>query len=181
MSPKKDSRSGTDRTLKVLNSSGVNPTITEGWRTVELFTDRHAHIRHFLDCVNDPEVRKPILFFHGVGGNGKSLLLRILSEQYCIYIEPENWKWMREKFPRNKGIVEESRKALGTKEIPTASVDFGMAPQGNDHPQEVLSALLMLRRSLGHGTAFLTPQSTSPSDDPQSNEDVQRGCFIFQL
>lgn len=51
MGHKGNYRSGT---TPVVDLSDVNPTITEGWRTVQLFTDRHAYIRHFLDYINDP-------------------------------------------------------------------------------------------------------------------------------
>ncbi len=50
-------------------------TITEGWRALDLFTNRYEACRHFLSYVNDEPSRSSILYFHGDGGNGKSLLL----------------------------------------------------------------------------------------------------------
>lgn len=51
------------------------PSITEGDRALARFTDRYSFRRLMAERINAPPVDK-ILFFHGAGGNGKSLLLR---------------------------------------------------------------------------------------------------------
>ena len=93
----------------------IRTTLAEGWRAEELFTNRVREVQSFLDALQRPP-SDAVLFFHGDGGNGKSLLMRILAKRYC--------------------------------DVPWAMLDFGMAPRGEDRPQEPLSALLMLRRKL---------------------------------
>lgn len=139
--------------MTILDEIGGSVTITEGWRALELFTNRYTPIRRFLTYVNDERPRRPILFFHGDGGNGKSLLLRVLREQYCVYFSHTNWEYIKETFKQDKSFVEETKRALGTKPILAATIDF--APQGDELSQEPFTALLMLRRSLsGHGLQF---------------------------
>src|SRR5688500_12973661 len=57
-----------------------------GERKLELFTDRSAAIRHFLSYLYADPPKRRILFFHGDGGNGKSLLLKFLRYYCCKYI-----------------------------------------------------------------------------------------------
>lgn len=59
--------------MSILDETGQGETITEGWRTLELFTNRREAIRLFSTYLNDEPPRKSILFFYGDGGNGKSL------------------------------------------------------------------------------------------------------------
>jgi len=47
-------------------------------RSLELFCDRHEVIAHFLSLVNDDPPPRTLLYLYGLGGNGKSLLLRFL-------------------------------------------------------------------------------------------------------
>src|ERR1051325_4867779 len=124
-------------------------TITEGWRTVELFTNRYTPIRQFLFYLNEEWPSKPILFFSGDGGNGKSLLLRVLREQYCLHVRHTNWEWIKESCPQSITFVEETRRALDTKPVPTVLLDFG-ATKGDERPQEAFSGLLILRRALSN-------------------------------
>ncbi len=140
-------------TMTILDEIGGSVTITEGWRALELFTNRYTPIREFLTYVNDERPRRSILFFHGDGGNGKSLLLRVLREQYCVYFSPVNWRYVKETYPQDKSLVEETNRALGTESILAATIDF--APQSDELSQEPFTALQMLRRSLsGHGLQF---------------------------
>ncbi|MGB3293858.1 MAG: hypothetical protein WBB01_12800 [Phormidesmis sp.] len=57
-------------------------SITEGDRALTLFTDRYSFIRLLAERINDPPTQE-ILFFHGAGGNGKSLLLKYLQQTVC--------------------------------------------------------------------------------------------------
>jgi hypothetical protein len=68
--------------------------ITVGERALGLFTDRHAAIRHFSSYLNDDPPKPTILFFHGVGGNGKTLLLRYLEKSCCKRLSPDNWAYV---------------------------------------------------------------------------------------
>lgn len=58
-------------------------TITKGTAALEYFTDRYSACRFFAEYLNDDPPPDRILFFHGDGGNGKSLLLKFLCERYC--------------------------------------------------------------------------------------------------
>lgn len=46
-------------------------------RALELFTNRDELICLFQRYVNDDPPRNQLLYVHGTGGNGKSLLLRL--------------------------------------------------------------------------------------------------------
>jgi hypothetical protein len=48
-------------------------------RSLELFCDRHEVIAHFASLFNDDPPPRRLLYLHGLGGNGKSLLLRFLA------------------------------------------------------------------------------------------------------
>ncbi|MCA1831598.1 MAG: rhomboid family intramembrane serine protease [Actinomycetota bacterium] len=52
-----------------------------GWRALELFTDRAEPIRRFTKTLENETPAEKVIFFHGDGGNGKSLLLRHLAER----------------------------------------------------------------------------------------------------
>lgn len=140
--------------MPIFQKTGQADTITEGWRALKLFTDRHGAIRLFSAYLNDDPPRERILFFYGDGGNGKSLLLRFLREHYCKRLRPDNWKWVNT-LP-DEEFAEHIKKAEDAEPVPFALLDFGMQPRGDDRPQEAFSGLLMLRRALaGHGLRFL--------------------------
>ncbi|MGB7247552.1 MAG: hypothetical protein WBC73_01335 [Phormidesmis sp.] len=73
----------------------VQPSVTEGDRALDLFTDRYSFTRLLAERINDPPKRE-ILFFHGAGGNGKSLLLKYLRKE-CKGLMAEQWQRTREK------------------------------------------------------------------------------------
>jgi tetratricopeptide (TPR) repeat protein len=134
---------------------GPSDPITEGWRALELFTDRYQAIHLFLSYLNEDPPREQILFFYGGGGNGKSLLLRFLRQHGCKRLRPEDWKWWS-KMAEGEAFTEYLKKAKSVEPVPVADLDFGMQPRGDDRPQEAFLALLMLRRDLaGHGLQFL--------------------------
>src|SRR4051812_10745805 len=110
--------------MTILDEIGGSVTITEGWRALELFTNRYTPIRQFLTYVNDERPRKRILFFHGDGGNGKSLLLRVLREQYCVHFSHTNWEYIKGAFTQDKSLVEETNRALATQPILATTIDF---------------------------------------------------------
>lgn len=51
-------------------------------RKLQLFTDRHKFTRLFAEYINEDPPRSTILYLHGDGGNGKSLLLKFLRENF---------------------------------------------------------------------------------------------------
>lgn len=108
--------------MAIIDKTGQGETITEGWRALDLFTDRDEEIRLFSSYLSQDPPPEKILFFHGDGGNGKSLLLRALRKQMQ---DPES-----------------------TETVPSAFLDFGMQPHGDDRPQEPFNGLTMLWRTL---------------------------------
>jgi tetratricopeptide (TPR) repeat protein len=139
--------------MPILQKTGQIDTITEGWRALKLFTDRYEAIRLFSEYLNDDPPRERILFFYGDGGNGKSLLLRFLRERCCKRLRPDNWEWVKT-LPDEK-FAEHIKNAEDLEPVPSAHLDFGMPPRGDDRPQEAFSGLLMLRRALaGYGLRF---------------------------
>ena len=70
-------------------------TVTEGDRALLLFTDRYELTRLFAEYLNEELPRNTILFFHGDGGNGKSLLLKFLRQRCCKRFLPETWQQLQ--------------------------------------------------------------------------------------
>ncbi len=66
-------------------------SLTQERTALELFTDRQYACRLFEAYLDAEPPRGAILFFHGDGGNGKSLLLRFLYENYCLGSDPRRW------------------------------------------------------------------------------------------
>jgi predicted ATPase len=65
--------------------------ITEHDRALALFTDRMHERRLFLRYLHAEPPHEQMLFFHGDGGNGKSLLLKLLKEGYCRRLPVTDW------------------------------------------------------------------------------------------
>ena len=125
-----------------------NQSITQRNRALELFTDRFTERRLFTQYLNEETPREKILFFHGDGGNGKSLLLDILERDYCHRIAPNDWQSLKT-IQSNQQFLEAFVQAKSMTKIPSARLDFGAREMGDDRPREDWSALLMLRRGLG--------------------------------
>jgi tetratricopeptide (TPR) repeat protein len=122
-------------------------TITEGWRALHLFTDRRDAIRLFASYINDRPARDRILFFHGDGGNGKTLLLTTLRDFYCKHVEPDDWAYLC-------GLSDDDNTSQiklreGGAPVPSVFLDFGMTPRDVDRPRDEYYAPLMIRRELG--------------------------------
>jgi len=122
-------------------------SISEGSRALELFTDRYNFTRLFLRYVNEEPAQGRILFLHGEGGSGKSLLLRYLGDSVCKRLRLQDYNWATN-LP-DEQMVTYLKQAQSTQRVPSAYLDFGMPPRGDDRPQQAFYALLMLRRSLG--------------------------------
>jgi hypothetical protein len=54
----------------------LSSSLTEGWRAFDHFSARCAAFRRFATYLNDDPAHDSVLFFHGDGGIGKSLLRR---------------------------------------------------------------------------------------------------------
>src|SRR5689334_23304416 len=64
-------------------------------RSLELFYDRYEVIARFVGLINEDPPPRLLLFLHGLGGNGKSLLLRYLAARCCVRLSAGEWERMR--------------------------------------------------------------------------------------
>ncbi len=134
--------------MPILTNSSGGRSVTEGWRTLELFTDRHSYIRLFLSYLNERPQSERILYLFGEGGNGKSLLLKFIFENYCKVLHPEDWEWIRQRAKNDRQLLRLVREAKGAELAIPIMLDFGVTAQGEDRPHEAFSGLLMLQRAL---------------------------------
>src|SRR5687767_11722709 len=114
--------------MPIFEKTRESESVTEGWRTLELFTDRYSYISLFLSYLNDYPQRESILYFFGEGGNGKSLLLKYLHENYCKVITSDNWNWIKERTKSDAALVRLVRTAQGTEPAIAVMLDFGLSP-----------------------------------------------------
>jgi tetratricopeptide (TPR) repeat protein len=122
-------------------------SLTEGWRALDYFTDRFAAVRRFAEYLNDDPAPASVLFLHGNGGNGKSLLLRYLRSRCCKRLSAENWNYVAT-LPEDElaAGLEAAEDAVA---IPSAALDFGLGTE------DVVGMLQELRRALApHGFKF---------------------------
>ncbi len=119
----------------------VDESITQGWRALDLFTDRDSYSRLFLSYLNDDPPRSTILFLHGDGGNGKSLLMARFREHLCKRFEPANWGYLRS-LP-DSDCIEHAIHAENGTAVPFGRLDF------YQDARDGFSALTKLRRDLG--------------------------------
>ena len=115
-------------------------------RSLELFFDRYEVIARFVSLINEDPAPRRVLYLHGLGGNGKSLLLRYLAARCCVRLPPGEWERVR-RLPDAElpaalaGVAKAAR-------VPVARIDFGARPVGENRPQECFSALFMLKQQL---------------------------------
>ena len=115
-------------------------------RSLELFFDRFEVIARFVALINEDPAPRRVLYLHGLGGNGKSLLLRYLAARCCVRLPPGEWERVR-RLPDAElpaalaGVAKAAR-------VPVARIDFGARPVGENRPQECFSALFMLKQQL---------------------------------
>jgi tetratricopeptide (TPR) repeat protein len=136
--------------MPIRNKTG---SVTETRRALQHFTNRKKSIRHFAGCLNDDPATEKILFFHGDGGNGKTLLLRFLKEKCCKRLDADNWGYVKNL--EGDDFMENFSGAVDCAEVPSTLIDFGMEPRGEYRPKEAFSALMKMRRDLsGSGLRF---------------------------
>ena len=124
------------------------PSITETDRALRLFTDRLAERRLFTRYLHADPPPERLLFFHGDGGNGKSLLLKRLATGYCRRLVPADWQRL-DAIADDAAFIAGHAAAGEAAEVPYLYHDLGAQDSGEDRPREDWSALMMLRRGLG--------------------------------
>ena len=133
--------------MSIADKSRLASSVTDGGEALRFFVDRRHAIQLFCSYVHQDQPPEKVLFFHGEGGTGKTLLLRFLREKCCKSVSPRSWKAVQGM--NAEDIITYFVHAPSQRLHPTAALDFGSQPSGNDRPQEAVSALLMLRRTLG--------------------------------
>lgn len=121
--------------------------IYEGFRALDLFTDRHEIIHHFATRLHE-RTDDRIILYRGDGGNGKSLLLRYLKTNCCKVLPPEDWAYTSTL--TGQDFVDNFTHAPQATTIPVIDHDFAIAGMQVPH-----IALFELRRRLsGHNLRF---------------------------
>jgi tetratricopeptide (TPR) repeat protein len=133
-------------------------TVTEGDRALVLFTDRYELTRLFAEYLNEEPSRKTILFFHGDGGNGKSLLLKFLRQNCCKRFLPETWQQLqaipKDEVAKVAAYIENAKPGEDCILVPAVLLDFSQNLIG-DRLKSPFDGLLMLRRNLADAFADL--------------------------
>ncbi|MEV5330393.1 ADP-ribosylglycohydrolase family protein [Nonomuraea sp. NPDC052634] len=122
--------------------NGAARSIVAHDRSLELFANRFELTRHVVTLINDDPPPERILYLHGLGGNGKSLLLRHLEKRSCL--RTDRWEDIRD--ADDTELLD--RLAEHGRPVPVARIDFGARPAGENRPQEAFSGLFMLKRQL---------------------------------
>ncbi len=137
--------------LSIRTKANQFESVSEGEVALSLFTDRTDLRRLFLEWINDTPEEK-IIFLKGEGGNGKSLLLKYLKNNYNVKLPSPLWERIKNtgNIEFTSYEVEENAKEGKVIEVPTSFIDFSL--QVNHQP---LETLLAIRRNLsGHGIKF---------------------------
>jgi tetratricopeptide (TPR) repeat protein len=129
------------------------PNLKKTRDELDLFTDRYSAIRLFASAINDPNSNEnsreeKIIFFHGDGGNGKTLLLRFLRQRCCKKLLKDNWQYVKQM--EGDEFISNLIHAEAVKEVPSALIDFHNRPAafGEGISQEAPTALRRLRQDL---------------------------------
>lgn len=135
--------------MNISEKTGQEPSLTEGNHALELFTDRHELAKLFAGYLNDEPSREKILFFYGDGGNGKSLLLKFLRQNYCKHLRNDSWQQLKVKPDAEvANYIENLADSCEFTPVPAIFHDFEQKPLNDEQPQDPFYGLLMLRRNL---------------------------------
>jgi tetratricopeptide (TPR) repeat protein len=130
----------------IAERTGQTESIVEHWHALNYFCDRNAIIKAFVSCLNEDPSSEKILFLHGDGGNGKSLLLKYLRE-FCAKRFDKNYWGLLKAFPDEDFAKTVKDTVENIKLLPCGDLDFS-ATQGKIQPQNVVYALSALRSQL---------------------------------
>jgi ADP-ribosylglycohydrolase/tetratricopeptide (TPR) repeat protein len=138
--------------VSIFEETGQGRSVTQD-RSLRLFTNRHELSRAFARRLNVDSPDTTVMFLYGLGGNGKSLLLRHFETRCCYRLSPGEWKEISSY--ADEYFVDAIANAPSAKSLPVAHIDFGARPVGENRPQEALAALFMLKRQLAdHRLSF---------------------------
>jgi hypothetical protein len=114
--------------VSIFEETGGGQPVVAHDRLLELFLDRFEVIARFVALINEDPAPRRLLYLHGLGGNGKSLLLRYLAARCCVRLPPDEWARVR-RLPDAElpaaltGVAKAAR-------VPVARIDFGARPVG---------------------------------------------------
>lgn len=118
-------------------------SITEGPRSLDLFTDRYHLIRSFTQTLHEDDALGKILYFRGGEGNGKSLLIRFLKKYACKRCH--RWEEIRQQ-PEAERLIRRLQEERSFDPLPpVASLDFRAPPREFEQPIKDYYGPLMLR------------------------------------
>jgi ADP-ribosylglycohydrolase len=138
--------------VSIFDETGQGRSVTQD-RSLRLFTDRHELSRAFTRRLNEDPPAMTVMFLYGLGGNGKSLLLRHFETRCCYRMTSGEWTEICSY--ADDEFVDAIASAPSAKALPVAHIDFGARPVGENRPQEGLAALFMLKRQLArHKLSF---------------------------
>ncbi|MEW8419297.1 MAG: tetratricopeptide repeat protein, partial [Candidatus Thiodiazotropha endolucinida] len=128
-------------------------TITTHDKALELFTDRLAERRLFFRYLHTDPPPERLIFFHGNGGNGKSLLLKHLRTVWCRLLATDEWAQIDthpDDRAGNQAFVDGYQSLVTEKHPPIPCIyhDFDREKSGEESPREAWSVLLGLRKEL---------------------------------
>ncbi len=128
------------------NHDNADMPITGRRAELQLFVDRHRYVREFLTALHRRPPESQLLFFYGVGGVGKSLLLRYLRDRGCTLLSPAVFTALDELGDDEFRTAFEN--AVGD-QVPVALHDFSAHVVGDEDPCNDFHGPLMLRATLG--------------------------------
>lgn len=134
--------------MSIGDMTGQGASITDPNRALEFFANRSSLIRHFATYLNGDPACNRILFFHGEGGNGKTLLLRYLYEHCCKRLV--NLDWLKARDLDDDSFRDFVKGCNVFDRVPKARLDFSAQPTVERNPKDPFSGLLMLRGQLAH-------------------------------
>jgi hypothetical protein len=123
-------------------SLGEGSSITEHYRAIDLFTDRAALIRRYAAYLNEEPTPGRIVFVHGEGGIGKSLLLRFLRDKCSKRLLADNWEYLKDR--PDEEFQSQLAFAQGATDLHPVHHQFGAQPTEYERPQNAFDGLLML-------------------------------------
>jgi len=141
--------------LSIFEETGGAQSAVAHDRSLELFCDRYGLIARFASLLNDDPPPRRLLYLYGLGGNGKSLLLRYLAARCCVRLPPG--EWARARLLPDVELPAALAATGKAARVPVARIDFGARPVGENRPQECFSALFMLKQQLA-GYQVVTPR-----------------------
>ncbi len=157
--------------MSIDNDLQPSASITEGDRALDLFTDRYSFTRLLAERLNDPP-SKEILFFHGAGGNGKSLLLKYLRTKVCKGLTAEQWQRAKPKKDDELAKALEELQPTECLPVPTALLDFAQGASGDKgRDSDPFYGLVRIREELAAATAGTPYRLKFPLHT--------YGCFLY--